>query len=265
MKKLNANALELCQTEDNSWTVLHRELDAHYRSTHGADSESDWVFIGGARILEQSRWRVGELGFGLGTNLRTLLRHQHTRKKEGFHSPLHYIGIDHQPIPLDVMETLLREDPDKDTLLRLLQPIHEGAQIARLETEDFTLELHATELMETILPSEWALAFFHDPFGPSTNPEAWTPEVFQKIYRWMHPSGILSTYGAAGHARRALAGAGFWVGATPGFGRKREMTVASPIRERLSHATLIRKYPPFYPNHTPIPSPTHPTLPTLPT
>ena len=54
------------------------------------------------------------------------------------------------------------------------------------------------------IQKDWVTAFFHDPFGPSTNPEAWTLEVFQQIRTWMTPSGILATYGAAGHARRAM-------------------------------------------------------------
>ena len=95
------------------------------------------------------------------------------------------------------------------------------------------------------IQEKWATAFPRS-FGPSTNPEAWTLETFQKIYGWMNPNGILSTYGAAGHARRSMASAGFWTASTKGFGRKREMTIASLNAERLSHGHLILKVSPIY-------------------
>ena len=72
-KQLTIDDVELCQTEDQSWTVLHKGLDAHYRSMHGAESESEWVFVNGTRLLQQSVWNIAELGFGLGTNLSTVL------------------------------------------------------------------------------------------------------------------------------------------------------------------------------------------------
>jgi len=241
--KLTITDLELCQTEDQSWTVLHKDLDAHYRSTHGAKAESDWVFIKGTRLSEQDTWTIGELGFGLGTNLSTALALHGSRKQQ---TPLHYIGIDHQPIPPSIVEQTLSPSQYRDWLLDLLQQIDRGQTIAVVEpTEHIRLELHATNLASSTLPTNWASAFFHDPFGPKSNPEAWTPEAFATIRNCMTKQGILATYGAAGHARRAMANAGFWLASTKGFGRKREMTIASPSQQSLTHGTLIKKYPPF--------------------
>ena len=245
-KQLTTDDVELCQTEDQSWTVLHKELDAHYRSTHGAESESEWVFVRGTQLLEQPIWNIAELGFGLGTNLSTVLT---LRKGMQAPPPLHYIGIDHQPIPSALLMDLMPDNagPVRDWLTELLTQIEKGATVAivNIPDENITLELHACDIESMTISEKWATAFFHDPFGPSTNPEAWTLDTFRKIYGWIDHNGILSTYGAAGHARRSMASAGFWTASTKGFGRKREMTIASPNRERLSHGTLIRKYPPF--------------------
>ena len=243
-KQLTIDDIELCQTEDQSWTVLHKELDAHYRSTHGAESESEWVFINGTRLLEHSVWNIAELGFGLGTNISTVLK---IRKRLPSSPPLHYIGIDHQPIPSSVLLKLMPESKHRNWLVALLKQIEHGSTVAvvEIEEENIRLELHACDISSITIPEKWATAFFHDPFGPSTNPEAWSVAVFQRIHSWMAPDGVLATYGAAGHARRAMASAGFWTAKTKGFGRKREMTIASSSDSCLSHGTVIRKYPPY--------------------
>ena len=243
-KQLTIDDVELCQTEDNSWTVLHKELDAHYRSMHGAESESEWVFINGTRLLQRPIWNNAELGFGLGTNLSTVLN-----IREHLTDPphLHYIGIDHQPIPSSLLQEVMPVSKHREWLIDLLKQIECGEKIAVVDiaTENIRLELHASEILDTPIQENWVTAFFHDPFGPSTNPEAWTLGVFQQIHTWMTPDGILATYGAAGHARRAMASAGFWTASTKGFGRKREMTIASPSADCLSHGELIRKYPAY--------------------
>jgi len=243
-KQLTIKDLSLCQTEDASWTVLHTELDAHYRSTHGAESESEWVFIQGTQLYTHTHWNIGELGFGLGTNLHTVLMN-HSNLNEP--PPLHYIGIDHQPIPASILEDVLPASPQRDWLMELLLQIECGQTVAlvKVPEHNIRLELHATDLKETRFPNNWATAFFHDPFGPKTNPEAWTLDTFSRIRHCMTEKGVLATYGAAGHARRALAAAGFWIASTKGFGRKREMTIASPSLDGIAHGTLIRKYPAF--------------------
>ena len=243
-RQLTIEDIELCQTEDQSWTVLHKDLDAHYRSTHGAESESEWVFINGTRLLEQKQWNITELGFGIGTNLATVLKVRNT-----LNSPprLHYIGIDHQPIPSSVLLKLMPESKHRNWLVALLKQIEDGSTVAVVEIEEqnIRLELQARDISDITITPNWTSAFFHDPFGPSTNPEAWSVAVFQRIHSWMTPDGVLATYGAAGHARRAMASAGFWTASTKGFGRKREMTIASPSDSCLSHGTVIRKYPPY--------------------
>lgn len=242
---LSIDELEICHTEDDSVTVRHRTLDAHYRSTHGANAESKWVFFDGCRLTHQSAWRVVEVGFGLGTNLHTLL---HQRSMHAVPPSLHYIGLDHQPIPSTLIDELQMTHPDMpDILASLLNQIEKGQSKAIWHHETLTIELWAMDLQNADLPVNWANAVFHDPFGPSTNPESWTPEAFQILANTLQAHGILSTYGAAGHARRAMVSAGMWTASTKGFGRKREMTLASKDSTQLQHGTLIQKYVPMQP------------------
>ena len=56
-------------TEDGSTTLYDSQLDVHYRSTHGAKTESMTVFIHGTRLPQRQRpWTVLELGFGSAVN-----------------------------------------------------------------------------------------------------------------------------------------------------------------------------------------------------
>lgn len=239
---LSIDELEVCQTEDHSVTVLHKTLDAHYRSTHGASAESKWVFFDGCQLSNQSEWRVMEVGFGVGTNLQTLLQQFDAHDSA---TSLHYIGLDHQPIPSTLVADLQMARPNMPSILTsLLSQIESGQPKAIWASNSITIELWATDLQSADLPVEWANAIFHDPFGPSTNPESWTPEAFACLARTLQPEGILSTYGAAGHARRAMVSAGMWTASTKGFGRKREMTLASKDASKIEHGTLIKKYVP---------------------
>ena len=169
-RQLTIDDIELCQTEDQSWTVLHKELDAHYRSTHGAESESEWVFINGTRLREQKKWNIAELGCGLGTNLATVLKVRDTLPSP---PPLHYIGIDHQPIPSSVILKLMPKSTHRDWLGALLTQMEEGAGVAVVEMEEknIRLELHGQDVSNVTIPERMCTAFFPRPVWYETNPE----------------------------------------------------------------------------------------------
>ena len=67
---------------------------------------------------------------------------------------------------------------------------------------------------------------YYDAFAPATQPELWTIEVFEKMYRALRPNGVLTTYCAKGEVKRNLCAAGFRVESLPGPIGKREMTRA---------------------------------------
>ncbi len=67
------------------------------------------------------------------------------------------------------------------------------------------------------------LAFGNDAFGPGTQPELWTQQVFSMLHGWMKRGGILTTFCAKGDVRRAMTAAGFQVERLPGPPGKREM------------------------------------------
>jgi tRNA U34 5-methylaminomethyl-2-thiouridine-forming methyltransferase MnmC len=232
LPKLTSSDLEIIPTDDSSKTLFHKALGVHYRSTQGADTESNLVFINGSLITEQKNWTVVELGFGGAVNFQNLVASQQDQS-------IHYIAIDHQPIPPELLEgNSLATQMAREALLQV-----RSKQTVTIITENnICLELHPFSYQKTNVPKNWAKAFFHDPFCPKTNPQCWTEDCFQFAYRCLHKDGILTTYGAAGHARRAMAAVGFKVASSKGPGKKREITFAAKNINCLQHATVLSKY-----------------------
>ena len=67
---------------------------------------------------------------------------------------------------------------------------------------------------------------YFDAFAPSAQPELWTSEVFDSMFKSLKNNGVLVTYCAKGIVKRTLKSVGFKVEALPGPIGKREMTRA---------------------------------------
>ena len=223
-------------TEDGSVTGYRSDLGLHYKSIFGAQTESRKVFVEGTGIttLEQ-QWTVGELGFGLGSNFS-----QTAVAAEQCNRPLLYIGIDFQPPPA---ERTPPKQPYSHLIQAVLETVQHTGQTAEVSDGQITLRLHPNHWNQ-VTDKTIIDAAFHDPFAPANNPESWTAECFNWWKGWLNPNARLATYSAAGHVRRALASAGFWVARAPGSGRKREITVASRNQHALAQLDIITKYPP---------------------
>ena len=131
-----------------------------------------------------------------------------------------YHAIEKFPITPEEAEAL-REAGMKEALPFLLAthnvPLKIGNSSFTLLVEDlrtFTAENGSYDLI------------YFDAFAPSAQPELWSDEVFENMYRLLAKGGILTTYCAKGVVKRSMKAAGFEVEALPGPPRKREMTRA---------------------------------------
>ncbi len=221
------------ETDDGSMTLHDEERNIHYRSYHGAKSESRYVFLGATGLTEVvGHWRVAELGFGAAVNFCETVAA--FRQKERA-TRLSYHSVDWRPVTPGHLA--FHEGEGGDLGREALEVLHgdEALKEVRVESEDGAIELvlYARPFQEVDLRGVEAQAFFQDPFSKRVNPGGWTREVFEQARSAMEESGRLATYSAATSVKRALFEAGFWVASAPGPGRKREMTVASPSREVL--------------------------------
>ena len=235
-----SSKIQTFKTDDGSVTLFDPTLNAHYRSTHGASTESTHVFVNGTRLPQRtSSWTVLELGLGGGMNLLQTLK---THKEQLTSGQLRYHTVDWNPVTAKhirelAYETQGFEESHIALLMSLLEKAHNTPDASSVEivsedgSQHITLHIGAWEDIDvTALQAD---AVYHDPFGPKVNPESWSTPCFTWSFNAIAPHGILATYSAASHVRIAMVQAGYHIASTDGPGKKREITLASPDPDTL--------------------------------
>ncbi len=195
-------------------------FDDPYFSLKGGLEETRHVFIAGNDLPARLRdgFSVAELGFGTGLNLLTLAL---AWKGEG---SLRYTTFEAFPMAPDDMARALAHFPEAAAISApLIVAIRSGE--SRFTLPGIEVELITGDVRDT-LPA-WtgrADAWFLDGFSPAKNPEMWGETLMAEVAHHTRKGGTFATYTAAGHVRRALAGAGFEVSRLPGFAGKRHMS-----------------------------------------
>ena len=233
-------------TPDGSRTAHNERFGESYGSRHGASAQAHHVFLNGTGTDTHPHPKVLEIGFGIGVNYRATLSNV---EKRGV--PLEYIAYEFDPAPAEVLREVAEgqegaehpawtelveqwgkrhpspSGPDKlglhppQTGLATL-PLVEG-KAGHLDSRNtVSVTIHFADVLTADLGEGWATAIYLDGFSPTRNPEVWTPEFVSRLARALAPGGVLATYSAAGHVRRALEAAGLQVERRPGAPGKRE-------------------------------------------
>lgn len=225
---LNKNPfqIELTKTSDGSHTLKLLGVDEQYHSLNGAMQESEHVFIqAGFNSVIQNKNPVNILEVGLGTGLNALLT---LKKSTELQKQVYYDAIEAYPLErkwLDHLNypSLLKDDWHKEGFKLIHQATDDTFLTIR---EVFRIRYFKKKIQDVELMKEKYDLVYFDAFGPDTQPELWTVEVFDKIGEAMRSGAVLVTYSAKGAVRRAMKEAGFDVKKIPGPPGKREMTRA---------------------------------------
>jgi len=212
------------RTNDGSLTLRSVQLDEHYHSVVGALRESRHVYIDAGL-----RWIKGEhidlLEVGLGTGLNLLLSWIEAERSG---SMISYTAIEPFPVDLAALRAL-----DHATICGVeekrsrFEELMTTSANAWMDVDDH-LRFRRIERPVQELTDEAAYdVVYFDAFGPNTQPEMWTLDVFARTYRALRPGGILVTYCAKGEVRRTMQAAGFSVERLQGPPGKREMLRAT--------------------------------------
>ena len=209
-------------TADGSATLYVPQWDEHYHSIHGARQESEHVFIkaGLEHVFQQNKViSILEIGFGTGLNalLSALWSNKHQRG-------IQYTALEAYPLTLAESSLLNYSESEEDKQLFL--SLHQATWGEWNATTQYFSLIKCEGLLENWLPSSNSDLIYFDAFAPSAQPELWSREVFEKLYRCTNPGGLLVTYCAKGDVRRAMKAAGWEVNKLPGPPGKREMTRA---------------------------------------
>ncbi len=218
---------EVRETKDGSKTLYIEALDEHYHSFHGALQESLHVFINyGLYDCTAQPLRILEVG--LGTGLNALLTCVESIVNDKGEREISYDSLEAYPLIEEEWKATGYEDIfDLAEGAILYEKIHISPWGQPVElAPGFTLTKHKTKWQDFETAQHFDLIYY-DAFAPSAQPELWTEEVFEKLYRMTAPGGFLVTYCAKGQVKRNMKAAGFAVEALPGPPGKREMTRAT--------------------------------------
>ncbi|GGG82738.1 FAD-dependent oxidoreductase [Salipiger pallidus] len=213
---------------DGDVPVSDRFDDPYYSLDNGL-AETRHTFLAGNRLPERftDGFHVAELGFGTGLNLLATLA---LWREAGSPGRLRFTTFEAYPLGAADMIRAQAQFPDLAGIAAELAPYWEQ-EARRIDLPDLRFEMVEGDARTTLAAwQDKADAWFLDGFSPAKNPELWGEGLMAEVARHTAPSGTAATYTAAGHVRRALEAAGFDVTRTPGYGRKRHMTVAELSR-----------------------------------
>lgn len=219
---------EIFVTQDGSHSITASRFGVSYHSKYGAITESRHVFIqaGLMPFLLKSPAKIAILEMGLGTGLNMLLTYQELLKRP---IQLYYEAIEQFPISQEAAHTLNYPqliDENNPELISAFARLHDAdwEQDVALNPH-FRFKKRLGKLEEIALDSIFDIIYF-DAFAPSAQPELWSEDIMEKMFRALQPGGVLVTYCAKGEFKRTLKKVGFVVESLPGPPGKREMTKA---------------------------------------
>lgn len=215
---------ELVLTADGSKTLYIPEWNEHYHSSHGALQEAQHVFIKNGLYANTDDYiTILEMGFGTGLN--ALLTYFAAEKRHQF---IHYIGVEAYPVGEHEWQNMdYAPHANAPEAQELFEQFHTLSwNTSKSLSEHFVLDKRHVKLAQLVQPDQTIDLIFYDAFGPRVQPELWTADIFQLLYNWLVPGGILVTYCAKGQVKRDLKSVGFLVESLPGPPGKREMTRA---------------------------------------
>ncbi len=213
--------IRLVLTDDGTSTLYNAELDEHYHSLFGSYRESMHVYIeAGLRNMDLSEITVFEIGFGSGLNaFLTMMETMNTGRK------VNYFTIEKYPLPREIYENF-HLPPDfihyKDIFLTLhTAPWNRQVDINR----NFSLKKILGDWTEYI-PDFHPHLVYYDAFSYDKQPQMWSKERFEVLYRLMPWNGVIVTYAAKGAIKQNMRAAGFEVKRLSGPAGKRHMVRA---------------------------------------
>lgn len=211
---------EILITADGSTTIHIPEWNEQYHSKHGAIQEAYHVFIKNG-LANFSNQKVNILEIGLGTGLNCFITYLESDIRS---LDVNYTGV--EAFPVEKGEVLKLNyvselNAEKDAIV--FDKIHTESWESECKlSNNFKLFKRQQFFSDIDFEGEFNLIYF-DAFGARVQPELWTEEIFEKMFKALKYKGMLVTYSAKGSVRRAMIAVGFKVERLEGPPGKREM------------------------------------------
>jgi len=211
-------------TADGSSTIHLPEWDENYHSKHGAIQEAKHVFIkSGLSLFSEQKISILEIGFGTGLN--SFITFLEAPKRNLI---IDYVGVEAYPVSAEEIEKLnYVSELNAEEFKEVFSEMHvQKWDVQNVLSSDFSLTKRKQFFNEIKDENTFDLIYF-DAFGARVQPELWTEEVFETMYKSLKKGGVLVTYCAKGSVRRAMLKVGFSIEKLVGPPGKREMLRAT--------------------------------------
>lgn len=211
-------------TADGSSTIHLPEWDENYHSKHGAIQEAKHVFIkSGLSLFSEQNISILEIGFGTGLN--SFITFLEAPKRNLI---IDYVGVEAYPVAAAEIEKLnYVSELNAEEFTKVFSEMHEQEwDVRNILSLNFSLTKRKQFFHEIKDENRFDLIYF-DAFGARVQPELWTEEIFEAMYKSLKNGGVLVTYCAKGSVRRAMLKVGFSIEKLAGPPGKREMLRAT--------------------------------------
>ena len=217
---------EIIQTKDGSTSILLPDWNETYHSKFGAIQEAKHVFIkSGLSLFQEKSVSILEIGFGTGLNaFITYLEAKNSGQS------IDYTGVEAYPVSEeDALKMNYVSELEANSSEEIFLKMHQSTwNESVVLDENFTLEKQNKKFQEIEAVEKYDLIYF-DAFGFRVQPELWSLEIFQIMFKALKPNGILVTYACRSSIKNAMKEAGFQVEKLNGPPGKREMLRARKL------------------------------------
>jgi len=209
-------------TDDGSSTLFSEDTGDFYHSLHGAETESNYVFIEkGLKHCRNIFPEINILEVGLGTGLNLCLTYHQFNLLE--FENLNYVALEPHPVDAEVVDILEYNILKNSEMRNFYNKLHRAEWNEKIEIQPFfTMEKLKKRLQDYEAKELFNLIYF-DAFGPAYQPEMWEFALISKVCSMMSKGGVLVSYCAQGQFRRNLEACALKVERLPGPPGKREM------------------------------------------
>ncbi len=211
---------EIIHTQDGSTTIHIKEWNENYHSKHGAIQEAKHVFIkNGLALFPNKSISILEIGFGTGLNaFITFL------EAKDLGQTIDYVGVEAYPISDHEMQSMnYLKELDALESKAIFDKMHSANWEEKINLSDGFSLTKRKQFFQDIDDIEKFDLIYFDAFGYRVQPELWSTEIFEKMYKALRPNSILVTYAARGVVKRSMLEVGFTVEKLAGPPGKREM------------------------------------------
>ena len=212
-----------------------RFSDIYFSIENGLE-EARHVFIRGTglqhRLSREGQLIIAETGFGTGLNFLAVIAEVLRQKSR---TKIDFISVEGCPPSKQNVAAALRAFPELQKIfgefLKKWPRRWLGVHHMSFLDGQISLHLHYGEAKQVLPTLDFSAdIWFLDGFSPAKNPEIWSSEIIQQIARLSVHKARLATFTVAASVRSSLADAGFTCQRVAGFGRKRDMLIASYMK-----------------------------------